>query len=355
MQLTSFTKMLLGVGAGVAVVGGGAGLLVARHHRKEAAVESYRATPVTVEQFVDKAITAYDRATYPSPYEPFDDYDDAFRKRDGKLQVGAEETLNRRHSFYPELVSIDEDTNGWYDKEINGRAFIRAADGDKDGVATREELIAAVTPFAGDDGMLDEAERRRVLEAGKLAVVIDAENVEDIAGWKSNTLITAYDAARLVLGEYRQPDKELMDDGSPAVRIADVAPAIVWAERGSRLGTGPITSVKPAMTAVDAAGNGNGLLSYREVANWLVERHGDDSLVSGHLTHDVDAFARVLSPQVIGRVDADSLAGKIYYEDDVPQADVDRFYGGSIPKYLDAVEGFREFRGDAAWQPDPTS
>ncbi len=351
MQLTSFTKTLLGIGAGVAVVGGGAGLLVARHQRKENAETAYRATPVTVDEFVDTTFAAFDTHSYPSPFEPFDDYANDFREPDGKLQVGAEDVLSDDQQFFPELVSIDGEDS--YYRMISGREFMQSADQNADGTVTREELTTAVTPYAGDDGKLDEAERRGILTDGGLAKVIDDKDWKSITGWKSNSVMTAYEAASSVLRGYRWDDEELQDGGSPAVRIADVAPDVPWVEQGTRLGSGEVTSVKPAMAKIDAAGNGNGLLSVQEVAAWLVEHHGDESLVHGHVAKDPEFASKVLKPQSIARIEADTLAGKIYYDDELPKADVDRFYGGSVPNYLDAVKGFQTFRGDAAWQPDP--
>jgi hypothetical protein len=347
MQLTSFTKTLLGVGAGVAVVGGGVGLLVARHQRKDAAEAAYRATPMPVDEFVDRTLAAYDRATYPSPYEQLDTYDEAFRTPDGKLAVGAEDIVGEDVHYFPELVSVDEDQ---YYQVVTGRAFIHAADRDKDGSTTREELVAAITPYAGGDGTLDETERRTVLTEGKLGVVKDEGELESIAGWNSNSMITAHEAATYVL---RGLELDAKDEGSPGVRIADVAPDIQWVDYGKRLGSGPITSVKPALAKIDEAGNGNGVLSVREVADWLVEHHGEGSVVAGHLKIDNDAFAAVLEPQQIARVAATTLDGHVYYSDDIPEDVVDRFYGGSIPEYLDATKGFREFRGGAEWEPDP--
>ena len=354
MQITSFQKMLLGVGAGLGVLGGGAGLLVARHNRKEDAEQAYRATPIGIDEFVDRTIAAFDHGTYPSPFEPFDSYADKFREQDGKIHIGPEDVLSEDKKFFPELVSITDD-NSYY-KEISGREFLRAADTDKDGIATREELTAAVKPFAGDDGKLDEAERKKLLVDGKLAVVVDENEYVTITGWgNSNEVATAYEAASSVLRNLRYANSELKDDGSPAVRISEVQPVIPWGEYQKRLGTGQITSVQPAMARIDAAGNGNGLLSMREVADWLVEHHSDDSLVTGHIKNDAELLAKVLEPQQIGRIDADTLDGHGYYDTGVSKADVDRFYKGSIPTYLDSIEGVKKLRGSAEWEPDPRS
>ncbi len=351
MQITSFQKTLLGIGAGLGVIGGGAALLVARHHRTSEAEQAYRATPVSVDDFVDRTIAAFDRGTYPSPYEPIDTYSDAFRKHDGKLNLGSEDVLGEGRRFYPELVTIPE--HDYYSKAITAREFLRAADTDEDGVVLRDELVAAVTPYAGADGRLDEAERRTALVDGKLAAIVDTRDVTSITGWNGGGVTTEYEAAKRVLHNVSYDVKDVKDDGSPAIRISDVKPSIPW-RQGAELATGPITSLQPAMTKIDAAGNGNGLLSVREVAEWIVEHHKDPELVAGHVRNDREVFDTIIEAQQIGRIDASTLDGHVYYDTDVPKADVDRFYGGSIPKYVDGTKDFTKARGTAEWEPDPS-
>ena len=355
MQITSFQKMLLGVGATVGVVGGGAGLLVARHHRKQAEEATYRATPVPVSEFVDRTIDAFDDRTYGDPLKPGPaDRDDT---KDGVLHVGIEDLVDRDHQFYPEITQADAGgDNGYYDR-VDGRGFLRAADADKDGAVTREELTAAVKPFAGDDGKLDEAERRKVLIEGKLGVIVDTSTPDrpDIVGWDSGSVSTAWSAASVVLRAYMPHGSKLEDGGSPAVRISDVEAKVPWTDWQEKnlLGTGPITSARPALARIDDEfGNGNGLVSQGEVAKWIAQTYQDDELLPGHVKQDHDVWAAAVEPTELGRVDATKLSGALYVNDEVPTATVDRFFGGSIPAYVDDIPGFTTARGQAQWQPD---
>ena len=86
---------------------------------------------------------------------------------DGVLHVGVEDLVPDRRNFYSELVPHTDADYDYYFRQ-SGREFLRAADADGDGGVTRDELVAAVRPYAGDDGRLDEAERRKVLVDGKL-------------------------------------------------------------------------------------------------------------------------------------------------------------------------------------------
>lgn len=358
MQITSFQKTLLGIGAGLGVIGGGVGLIVARNHRKDEEAAQYRATPLPVDEFVDRTIDAFDQRTFGDPISPRPMTDEDAEKLDGVLNLGIEDVVrDTDHQYFPELLEVTKGPSEGYYNRIVGRDFLRAADADSNGSVNRAELVAAVTPYAGGDGKLDEAERRKVLVDGKLGVVVDTDKhpIPVISGWERGGVVTASSAADMLLDNYMPYDSKLEDEGSPAVKIAELEPKIPWTDWQEKtdLGTGPITSAQPQLAKIDDEfGNGNGLLSQAEAATWIAKEFADPKLLPGHVTDARDAWKNALEPTRLGRVDASKLSGSLYVNDEVPKATVDRFFSGSIPAYVDSQPGFKAARGDAPWQPD---
>ena len=152
---------------------------------------------------------------------------------------------------------------------------------------------------------------------------------------------------------------EIELDGSGSeleIALDELPPDATWERNRADdivLATGPIVSIARGLAAIDAAGNGDGTVTHAEAARWIAAEHAEEGLLHGHVRVDsADVYEQLESEQV-GRIDADTVGGHAYYDDTIPQADVDRYYGGDLIAYLDRVPGMVDGRGDAHWEPDP--
>jgi hypothetical protein len=357
VQITSFQKALLAVGGGLALVGGGITVGVLRAHRRQDELEAYTATPVKVDDFVRRTFDAFDTGTYGDPLVqvPDEGYYTRRETPDGIINLGVEDSVDSRKTFFREIV--DDRDLGYYQR-LNGREFLRAADTDENGQVTKQELTAAVRPFAGDDGALDEAERRTVIVEHGLGKIVRTEQLPVIAGWG-----TAYDgprtaaaAAKDVMRDIRVIGAKQGDKPDPrGLPIDRIAPSIPWTRYGEALGTGDISSMAPGAAKVDRAGNHDGYLSTDELAKWIADTYQGGKLLYGHVDAPRDKILKDLASQRIGRVDASALRGHLYYDTSISESDRSEFYGGDVRTFLDGIEGFSKARGDAPWEPDPLS
>jgi hypothetical protein len=353
MAITSFTRAMLIAGGAVGVVGAGVGLFMLKGRREDAATERYIATDVPVDEFVDRTITAFDTGTWGSPLKPHQDEYRAREKQDGVLSLGVEDTVDESAGYFREIVDIPRGAS--YDTVVSGRAFLRRADADEDGRVTRDELTAAVRPFAGDDGRFSLDERRKLLTDEGLGKLDRSQKMEPIAGWIGNGEVeTAYSAAQDAMYVISNNGGTRVTVGDEdAIDISKVRPLIPW--NYQHLTTGDITSSAAMLAKLDEQTNGDGKLTRTELAGWIADTFKDPKLLYGHVKLDNNALEQALAGTRIARVDAGSLAGHVYYDTSIPKADVDRFFGGDIREFLDEVKGFKKARGDAKWEPDPLS
>ncbi len=337
-------RVALAAVSGVAVVGGIVGMFVAQQRREDRADAAIDARLVPVDEFVDTVLQAFDTRSYDDPFEPPPARGTA-GMLDAQLAVGFEDRVRKDLLFHPEIVGRADP----YGQVVSGRRFISGADTDGDGVATRSELEAAVRTRAGRDGMLDLSERRAILLDDGLGEVVADDSLQVITGWDRGSLTrtTAGTAAVAAL-------RELGVEGEPAelqLRLVDVEPELPWSDPYRRaLRDGPITSLRGPLGEIDEAGDGDGVVSVRELAAWIDARYGTDELLDGHVSIPAgESPIEHLTPQVIGSIEL--LDGVAYARaaKDLPDTDVQRWYDGSVEAHVAGVRDGARAIADLDW------
>ena len=363
MQLSSFQRTLLYGAGALAAVGGGIGLVVARNHRIEETDTAAREAGIDVDRFTDAVIDAYDHSSYVDPLQPpAQSGEEIDRTPDGVLAIGADDYSFRSRGLYPEIVG-----ELGYQEVASGREFLRRADSDGNDLVTRDELRAAIAPFAGDDGLLGEAERRRLLLDEGLARPSRRTQEDTITGWLRNGDNSVQPAGYVASAFMRDIERTGVtvanagERGARSVRVDDVEARFPWARREDdeppMLESGEITTLQPALARIDDAGDGDGVVTEREVAEFVATEYRTPGLLDGHvrLPGDAAALIGVLDRQQVGRIDRSTLQGHAYLDPGVPKGDIDRFYGGNLARWLNAQPGVRDALGGVAWKPDPDS
>ena len=342
MRPSANVRFAAGAVAGLAVLGGVAGIFIAQQRRHDRVDAEASNRPMPVDTFVDTILEAFDTRSYVDPLQAPPMRGDAGR-RDGQLALGAEDTARVDLLFHPDVL----DRSPRYYEVLSGRRFLESADTDDDSVVTRAELTAAVAARAGADALLDRAERRRILVDDGLAQVMSERDLPRITGWGRNGLKLTTAGAAAVAAM-----RELGASGDPAtlqVRLRDLDPVLPWADAYQRtLKSGWITSMRAPLGRIDAAGDGDGTVTVPELAAWIAETYAADDLLPGHVRIAGTSPLDELPPQVIGRIRVDGDQVTAWREPDLAGADVDRWYGGDVGEHVrtelggsTAVEGIR--------------
>lgn len=347
------------IGGGVLAAGAAVAATYSRiAHNKEQqdreAQDAARNTPQSIDDFVSSAIAAYDTATYDPLDVGMPRYGDNVsmmdKARDGVLTIGMEDTLTGKHreishrttvyepQLAPEIVSF----NGPRGTQV-ARALLRAADTNNDSQVTKAELTAAVTPYAGSDGMLDAGERRRVLIDGGLGEPTLERDLRIARG-------DAVPAGKLVDGILRSVPSaqqlDQLDEGSPAFRISEQA---TWVANGK------VLSAIPFLSSLERTyGNGNGLLSKHELGAWVATELRQPAAPFGYVDAAAAAnFGNRIEVEQLGRIDRSTLSGAIYYNTEVSQANIDAHYGGNLTQWMDQHTKIGATKRSLEWKPDP--
>ena len=370
MTLAPLTRNLL-IGAGVV---GAAGLATAvflteRSNRREEAdqQQAARDAKLSPAEVATRAITAFDEGTF--DLLSIDGYGATAntQAKDGVLTLGQEDTTSRnsaRTGLFPETIDLEEG------QVQSARAMLLAADSNDDGNVTHAELSAAITPYAGADGVLDEADRRRALVDGGLGEPVsyaDMPKIEredavvragDVVDWMTDHGYSSSDPDGFLSATFPDLDAFTLDDeGSRAFRIADHGTATGTRAYGHGVVTGPITSTIPTLTQLEREhGNGNGLLSERELGRWIATKGRIDNQPFGYVDlAKTRGIGDRIERERLGRIDVTTMSGKLYYDTTVPQASIDAHYGGNLTKWIEEHTHVGAYKGEVQWQPDPQS